>query len=230
MKLKRVKVVMLPINYKEENTANHEDLWIGVSHRLIKGNVFQNLYFISDDPIKKGDWYFTPEMKTAKYGVHFCDTDSLARISNGFESKKIIATTNKSLKVLNKYSNEEGIMELLPQPSEAFIRKYCELGGIDEVMVEWEENQCDGRRAGVSIGDNNTHLFERKIDRMICTKGKYNNPKVDSHNTITIRPIKDSWNKEEVVQLISKYWKDEISNGNIYGKEGFTKWIRENIK
>lgn len=71
----------------------------------------------------------------------------------------------------------------LPQPSKAFIEKYCKLGGIDEVMIEYEERQ----------------EFESADD---YTYGCGIEPKVNSHNEITIHPIKNSWNREEVEKLI----------------------------
>jgi len=48
-------------------------------------------------------------------------------------------------------------------------------------------------------------------------------PRVNSHNEITIHPIKDSWNREEVIALIEKHRK-ETYNG--YSSK---KWIKENL-
>lgn len=55
--------------------------------------------------------------------------------------------------------------------------------------------------------------------------------KVSKDNTITIRKVKDSWNREEVVELLSKHFVDagsKIGLGQDVTK--FTKkWIEENL-
>ena len=77
----------------------------------------QHLYFTTDEEIKEGDWMMN--LNGDKIYQHF---------GNGgdFEQwNKIIATTDPELE--------------LPQPSQAFIKAYCEQGGFDEVDVEYEE-------------------------------------------------------------------------------------------
>ena len=77
----------------------------------------QHLYFTTDEEIKEGDWMMNLNGDTIYQ--HF---------GNGgdFEQwNKIIATTDPELE--------------LPQPSQAFIKAYCNQGGIDEVDVEYVE-------------------------------------------------------------------------------------------
>mgnify|MGYP006104787947 FL=1 len=77
----------------------------------------QHLYFTTDEEIKEGDWVMNLNGDTIYQ--HF---------GNGgdFEQwNKIIATTDPELE--------------LPQPSQAFIKAYCNQGGIDEVDVEYVE-------------------------------------------------------------------------------------------
>ena len=77
----------------------------------------QHLYFTTDEEIKEGDWMMNLNGDTIYQ--HF---------GNGgdFEQwNKIIATTDPELE--------------LPQPSQAFIKAYCEQGGFDEVDVEYVE-------------------------------------------------------------------------------------------
>ena len=77
----------------------------------------QHLYFTTDGEIKEGDWVMNLNGDTIYQ--HF---------GNGgdFEQwNKIIATTDPELE--------------LPQPSQAFIKAYCEQGGFDEVDVEYVE-------------------------------------------------------------------------------------------
>mgnify|MGYP003675942559 FL=1 len=77
----------------------------------------QHLYFTTDEEIKEGDWMMNLNGDTIYQ--HF---------GNGgdFEQwNKIIATTDPELE--------------LPQPSQAFIKAYCNQGGFDEVDVEYVE-------------------------------------------------------------------------------------------
>jgi len=194
---KRAQVYMLPT--EDTNPVNvpfllsphgntHRHLAGGEFRRLVKsGYIPQHLYFTTDEEIKEGDWYLlgnTPRQSTGDLGKP--DTKWL----------KIIASTDpKLLTELGRYKKMDARESFtfkkgrelpsdykLPQPSQAFIKAYCEQGGIDEVDVE----------------------YTRDMDSMqlnIDSKGKISSwkLKVDSHNTITIHPIKDSWSKEEVI-------------------------------
>jgi len=68
----------------------------------------------------------------------------------------------------------------LPHPSKSFIEKYCKLGGINEVNVEYEIDIILEYSSGTTPS---TFL------------------KVNLHNEIAIHPIKDSWSKDEVEAL-----------------------------
>ena len=86
--------------------------------RLVElGSQAYHLYFTTDEEIKEGDWMMN--LNGDAIYQHF---------GNGgdFEQwNKIIATTDPELE--------------LPQPSQAFIKAYCEQGGFDEVDVEYVE-------------------------------------------------------------------------------------------
>ena len=129
----------------------------------------QNLYFLSDDEIKEGDYYLSNESNLInndpEYVVRRCD-----KINNGwlesdsnpgqgdnpFHSSKIIATTDKFLFFKDKNKSPKQYMgsyismslgENLPQPSRQFIEKYVEEYNkgnvITDVLVEYEiQRQC----------------------------------------------------------------------------------------
>jgi hypothetical protein len=136
----------------------------------------QHLYFTSDEEPKDGEWVIETSNKNL---ISQFSEQSLNQRSMG--CRKIIATTD-ILKIKEVDSFEFGSPQdeyYVPQIPQSFIEEYCRKGGIDEVDVEYEE---EGRFA--YTGDT----------RYI--------PKVDTvHNTITIHPIKDSWNREEVEKL-----------------------------
>lgn len=82
---------------------------------------FQLLYILSDDEIKEGDWYFDTETKI------ICKSINNIKVFDCW--KKIVATTDKSLKLLQFYDlkdnrGEFNTVESLPQLPESFIQAY----------------------------------------------------------------------------------------------------------
>jgi len=102
----------------------------------------QHLYFTSDEKGKQG-WNYN-------YGlgkVEYLSRDYEEYTSEWNFCRKIIATTDASLTIKtdekhHKFQDvkwKDAIIEHLPQPSQAFIEKYCEAGGIENILVEYEE-------------------------------------------------------------------------------------------
>ncbi len=122
--------------------------------------------------------------------------------------RKIIATTDSSLIIINNKLDSRDLLHtlILPQPSQSFIEKYIEKYNkgekIADVMVEYE-----------SINSHVLGLIRLKV-----------NPK---DNTITIKPIKDSWNREEVIKLMNL----SIEQGKYaFDQNNWEdKWIKENL-
>lgn len=188
----------------------------------------RHLYIISDDEIKEGDWCLIDGNKigkrTNKQTYPDC-TDGESHlcyyyIINGEERsyhvshcKKIITTTDTSLKPSCTCTESAAIycgskcQISLPQPSQQFIEKYIEEYNkgkkITDVMVEYENI--------IALDGHTVIGIELKI-----------NPK---DNTITIKKVKDSWNREEVVELLNK-----LNNTlNIGSDLTLEQWIRENL-
>ena len=58
--------------------------------------------------------------------------------------------------------------------------------------------------------------------------------KVNSHNEITIHPIKDSWNKEELMQLCEDAWGQgrynaRAENSRTLNQTSFKDWLKKNL-
>ncbi len=108
---------------------------------------------------------------------------------------KIIATTDISLTITN-YNN--GTWSYLPQPSQQFIKQYIEEYNKGNVITKVEvEYWC---------GETNCNCATRQQD---CFRAKQNQViKINPDNTINIKPIKDSWSREEVIELINKAIKE----------------------
>lgn len=211
MSFKRVKVVMLPTKEKSKlwlSKGNTLTLW-GNENNNDKLGANQHLYFFSDEEIKEGDWYISA-MKSI-----ISQHNGTEKLPDGW--KKIIATTDKSLKVpIDKAYMNFGETESLPHTSDSFIEKYIEEYNkgniITEVMVEYKPYK-------MTLETGTKYPEALKI-----------NPK---DNTITIRKTKDSWNREEVIELMAKafytdcrVWKNRYQD---WEEVDFDEWIEENL-
>jgi hypothetical protein len=215
---KKCKVVMLPTNEKANLHLLGNELGytkISNSNPLCKQ---YNFYITSDDEIKEGE--VVPYIMCWKDGSYeLCNSNNSIRKSKLTYAKKIIATTDSSLKIIkhipwskeleSPYDVEKGYPKelLLPQPSksfiEAYVKAYNEGNPITEVMVEYDNHLPD-------------------------TDNDFGTPVIKKDNTITIRKIKDSWSREEVLTLISKYQNDLGDNCPGIDYE-ITKWIEQNL-
>jgi len=167
------------------------------------------------------------------------------------ELKKIIATTDTSLtkdiKMLCKSCKGSGggfspkcttckgsgikiEKDFLPQPSQQFIEKYIESYNkgkiITDVLVEYNSEYIQTYpRSGRDCGGNEKYEFIETL-------------KINSKdNTITIKELKNSWNREEHISNLIKYRVDYVEfvkssyfqpnekEINIWS----TKWIEENL-
>jgi len=242
--LKRAQVVMLPTDKKYNGIIVKDDnkleLIYNNSHEH-EDYIPQHLYITSDDKIKEGDWIicvgadYDQNEKNNTYKI-------LKYTSEELGISKIIATTDTSLKLVCQkcddtkeldtgmfgiidcdrcyYKNENKHLQL-PQPSQQFIEKFIfcyNLGEIiTDVLVEYEKIQWNLDKQGSLRQEPE---FKLKI-----------NPK---DNTITIKKLKDSWNREEVKQLLWKAYThnfpkmstEEISKELI---PTFDRWIKENL-
>lgn len=164
----------------------------------IEPNGKGHLYFVLNGEIKnhdeliKGAWYINT---FREYNKPFKNEN----LDNNGYLRQIIATTDTKLRVVSL--NHFGA---LPQPSQSFIEKYCKLGGIDEVDVEYETIHADRAPNG----------FETLL-------------KVNSHNEIAIHSIKNNWNTKEVITLLQKY-ADSTSDGKCRLNE-VNHWVKKNL-
>jgi hypothetical protein len=154
-----------------------------------KYNQTQHLYITNDDEIKEGNWCLQTELP---HLIEQCKSykDSNHLKERGF--KKIIATTDASLHGRFNENIKSDIYSeryKLPKPSQEFIEKYVSEYNksriITEVDVEYDYGICTSN-----------FCYKDKCDS-ICNKLKVE----QIHNTIIIHPIKDSWNREELIVI-----------------------------
>ena len=102
---------------------------------------------------------------------------------------------------------------LLPQPSQALIKAYCEQGGFDEVDVEYTEIMFPLKeRIGIKERE-----FILKLDPI--------------HNTITThRIVEKMYSREEMIELCKKaFAQGEKGEGCTALYKSFDEWIEENL-
>ena len=170
-------------------------------HKYLKP---QEIYFITDDKIKEGDWQYTI-------------THGITKVKNLLWSeqecaKKVIATTDSSLTYIKHDDSvpyPKGEQIFLPKPSKSFIEKFIDMYNkntpITDVLIEyWDHTEED-----IQL-------------------------KINSNNEITIKRIKDSWNRKEVIDLFSKYQYDYAQwvlkmEYDLENKPTPVEWINKNL-
>jgi len=169
----------------------------------------QHIYITSDEEIKEGDWYCSP---TGIVSQH----NGTEKLPDGW--KKIIATTDKSLKInlLEGIKHAPENWRELPQIPQSFIEyfvdQYNKGNIITEVMVEYElgnisESYFDGEKEKLPL-----HL------------------KINPDNTINIKPSKDSWNIKELSGILSIYKQYIFSKTGREIEEIYDKEVLEPIR
>ncbi len=225
---KKCKIVMLSTNEPSKigNLATYQKRSLA---KVIKEGInpigstvqFWNLYIISDDEIKEDDWYYDNVVLQIRQWKSFM-------IYNKLQHKKVIATTDTSLKIDNPHYNIGLLAYIpLPQPSQQFIQKYVECYNkgevITEVMVEYELISNEEYFLNTINPDDDVPYFDENLKI---------NPK---DNTITIKKVKDSWNREEVIKLCKQAFLLYKSDNSGYPglikstQEKENKWIEENL-
>lgn len=165
----------------EENLSHNSKIKLMHTRGSLSYAYIHHLYVLSDEKPKNNEWFYDTRDK------HISNNN----LASTFFSKKIIATTNPELTNDGLKSNTKCLMATLPKD---FIDKYCieynKSNKIEEILVEFEKCVYSGKN---SIG---------------CSKCNYNHNcdnkqlKINSDNTISIKMIKDTWNREEVKQII----------------------------
>lgn len=149
----KVQIVMLPTDKATRLYLYTKDNSLTYYHKPQQGGgnypevINQNLYILSDEKIVEGEegWKYCFNTNTI-LPIRHCE--------NGLckDCKKIIATTDESvtIKYFSHYSQDLVKVAVykdkgLPRPSDAFLKKYCEMNGsIEYAYVELEGYKING--------------------------------------------------------------------------------------
>lgn len=192
---KRAQLVMLSTKNESKGiylnpvpSINKIHLW---NKRISNSYIAQHLCIISDDEIKEGDKVFDNHRKV----ILECpdkDNEVFYKLSK-HRYKKIIATTDISLNKKHDcdcgattYEGCSQCLEILPQPSQQFIEKFIEEYNKGNIITEVFVEQS------YTINKSMGHFNQFRVYKLKV------NPK---DNTITIKKLKDSWNRKEVSVL-----------------------------
>lgn len=194
---KNAKVLMLPTKEKSNFIVSNNKIYF-FTDAIGTPSESKHLYITSDDEIKEGDWCI--------FNNHIIKYN---KPSNPHFYKKIIATTDTSLR------NFEGTVSTyignsLPQPSQQFIEMFVKWYNKDEVitdvLVECEEYFDNDKVSKLNIAEYCSDDYHKLT---ISSKLKIN-PK---DNTITIKSIKDNWNRENLHKLAEYFYKIGMARG-----------------
>ena len=221
---KRCQVVMLPTEKASSMVLSLTDKKLKLSENSYFVGHFQNIYILNNEIADKGDYtiYHGKVYQVLGEKNTYIETDVAWLYPESNKLYKIIATTDKLVVgYIQQQNNEVDIVKTLPQPSEAFIKAYIEAynngNPITEVMIEFYDWSDCPKEAKIHT------MTESNWGTQYVGKLK-----VDKNNTITIRKIKDSWNREEVVSLLKEY-RNCVMNVGPEEIEYLNNFVKENL-
>lgn len=204
------KVVMLPTEKANIISCNSKRLLVFDKSTVSIGGytsdeIFtpQHLYITSDDVIREGDWYIL-EGKL----LHFSGRNILG---DNFKADVIVATTDKELHAIkfrdtkleapSKYL--KGIAVIPQLFIDEYISEYNKGNIIEKVLVEYEDEFAQ-------------YESNFKMPKKLILK-------ISKDNTISIKRMKDSCNKEEHYTDMQYYMEYCLSKGYVTPQ----KWLDE---
>jgi len=181
-----------------------------------------HLYITSNDEIKVGDLV----IENRNGNLNVATINDECEIAKDIQSK-IIATTNKELEFIPNHSllNVGFLLPLIPK---SFISRYAGSFNtsslIEDVMVEYEVKAIDSFKSEIYLSSKDSKQF---IDTCTIVSS---NPKVNTKdNTISIKQLKETFTRDEVIKLLDKHSNDVLSKHYEDGVLNNLKWIFENL-
>lgn len=237
---KKHQAIMLPTENKSNLILNESLNILGDNNYFnevaVQSNSYinyYNLYIVSDEEIKEGDWCIDiiGVPLGAKPKIRKATKDFAKDSLNTNDAKKIIATTDTSLKTEPFMGFEENtgkdITNYLPQIPQDFIKYYIKEYNKGNIITKANVEYYK------TIVDKNTnseiHHFGYEFDDAvesghIIPIEKYQ-LRTTTDNTISILPVKTSWNREEVITKCQEAVHYYIETGHFPKYE----WAKENL-
>lgn len=197
----------------------------------------QHLYVLSNDEVKEGEWCFevhngpslapksTPRFTDNKGNIWWLRQLNMNASANDPNCKKVIASTDPNV---FDYAGDfdyykQSIFKIPQSFIEFFMKEHNDGRKIEKINVEYEEV--------VNCPDNSFRVnLPLQIDMTYCPNCAISKKlKINPDNTISIKPSKTNWNREEVESLLlaeAKYF------GNYQEPNDFSlvkTWINKNL-
>lgn len=268
---KECNVVMLPTKDRSEILiTNNKLLYKG--NRMENSDINQHLYIISDDEIKEGDWCLTPIEEGVQYVIKAkgSNYNKLCKkiIATTDKSLELYTTKGKGVLVTNlpqpsqsfikAFVKAGGIDKVLVEYEKdiPFGNKYVNLSNIKNSAVITSNLNFEGIKKDFApkyvrcFKTNKTYSTHYRQDLypgyydLMEVKDIFGKIKTDSHNTITIKEVKEKmYSKTELISKIREALttedlldKDERWMGNhldcvFYNinESNLCNWIKENL-
>jgi len=229
---KECDIIMIPTNEKADDKTYPSliALFNDILYSCYSGNynyheaIFNNLYILSNDKIEEGDWWINLDDNKVTNNIFWMLTN------NAPSCKKIIATTDTSLINDGFRSDIKTLMPSIPQLFiDKFIAEYNKGNLMNKIMVEYKEKYVNSNEDIIDVPNNFHHIGDPTMTAKQCADYAYLKKeiiKISENNTIFIKNIKDSWNRDEVISIV----KCAIDNaGGTHIKSTIDKWIEENL-
>ena len=235
---KDAQVIMLATKDKTRISLNKNNLLINRDIYTIgqDDEIYQHLHIVNNDTIQENDWFIGDNASLKK-----CTLNNAGNInfkggwySGSSNCKKVIATTDITLKRVVGIGTFAPLPQLSKEWIEYFISEYNKENVTTDVLVEYEEffelEDYDDDGIHINWFDKTKHkYFKSKIKNRHIYKPTI---KINSDNTITIKSTKDTWNREEVAQLLIDCC-GEVSceDGTLLGKDpvDLYNWITQKL-
>lgn len=206
---KNLKIHLLSTNNSSQFGIIHEanQLHLVTNDNTFLDNLvkYKELYITDDSKINDGDWFIR----------EFDNAITLANINsdhNHYNCEKIIATTDKSL----------NLPQIPTQYIQHYISEYNKGNQLKTVDVLFE-NLIEDEYGNQHVETINDGEFYVKTCKIISS-----NLKLNSNNEITIKPVKESWSKEELKQFIIQHCEEHSTTPKL-DLADIDKWLKQNL-
>lgn len=218
---------LVPTDNKENALKGYKDKSLLFEHKpkyyegskiITEFTQHYHLYITSNEQIKERDYvYHRLDNKPI-----LVTKDLLNGDIRRFGYSKVVISTDKSLN--------------LPQPSQGFINAYIEAFNkgqqVTDVMVEYNNDvEYWESRGGYKSGGKFKIFKKPEIGEYNCIMDYYPiKIKTDSNNCATITKTKDSWSRDEVIELLHKAFKAQSFDfDNNLDRISLNNWIEQNL-
>lgn len=200
VKSKKGKVVMLTTKKSNLLFSGFGTLFKTPPMKPKTSDMYKHLYITSEEEIKEGD------IIIAYYGNE-TDWDSRVwqRINNTYYTlDRKLCSWDKECTTFVKVIATTDISLNLPTIKQSFIDKYIaqynDGNVIEDVLIEMKQLMVRGNYNNKCSVCGEIFSYSDKLN-FICSKCGLC-VKTNSSNEVTIRKVKDSWNREEVLELL----------------------------